>query len=71
MLGRKDYTQDELDHARTTIDRQLAAHRTLVAAMTAATFSSDVAAVIAATSVRWAANCRSIVVRAWSSSSWV
>jgi len=32
MLGRKDYTQDELDNARTTIDRQLATYRTLAAA---------------------------------------
>ena len=32
MLGRKDYTQDEIDHARTAIDRQLSTYRTLAAA---------------------------------------
>lgn len=29
MLGRKDFTRQELDHARATIDRQLAAYRAL------------------------------------------
>ena len=48
MLGRKDYTQDELDHARTTIDRQLTAYRTLVAAMTAATSEEKVTAALEA-----------------------
>jgi hypothetical protein len=42
MLGRKDYTQDELDNTRTTIDRQLATYRTLVEAVTAATSEEKV-----------------------------
>ncbi len=29
MLGRKNYTQEELDHAKTAIDQQLAAYRKL------------------------------------------
>jgi hypothetical protein len=33
MLGRKTYTQEELDHARGAVDRQLAAYRTLVEAI--------------------------------------
>jgi hypothetical protein len=42
MLGRKDYTQDELDHARTTIDGQLSAYREMVAAVSAATSEDKV-----------------------------
>jgi hypothetical protein len=42
MLGRKDYTQDELDHARTTIDGQLSTYRTLVAALTGTTSEEKV-----------------------------
>src|SRR3954462_2909665 len=34
MLGRKTYTQQELDHARTTIDQQLAAYDELAKAAT-------------------------------------
>ncbi|MEA2441098.1 MAG: hypothetical protein QOH76_2522 [Thermoleophilaceae bacterium] len=30
MLGRKDYTQEELDQARSSIDEQLAAYKALV-----------------------------------------
>src|SRR3954469_6486829 len=33
MLGRKTYTQEELDHARTAIDEQLAAYRALADAI--------------------------------------
>jgi hypothetical protein len=33
MLGRKNYTQDELDQARSAVDQQLAAYRTLVEAI--------------------------------------
>jgi hypothetical protein len=32
MLGRKTYTREELDHARTAIDRQIAAYNALVKA---------------------------------------
>jgi hypothetical protein len=35
MLGRKTYTQEELDHARTAIGAQLAAYDSLVAAVDA------------------------------------
>ncbi len=37
MLGRKDYTKDELDHARAAVDQQLAAYRKLVKAIDTAT----------------------------------
>jgi hypothetical protein len=37
MLGRKNYTQDELDHATTAIDQQLAAYKNLVKAVDSAT----------------------------------
>jgi hypothetical protein len=33
MLGRKDYTREELEHARSAVNRQLAAYRKLVAAL--------------------------------------
>jgi hypothetical protein len=36
MFGRKDYTREELDHARTAIDRQLAAYKKLVKAVDSA-----------------------------------
>ncbi|MFN2607344.1 MAG: hypothetical protein ABR511_05535 [Acidimicrobiales bacterium] len=36
MLGRKDYTQEELDNARSAVDRQLAAYRALADAVAAA-----------------------------------
>ncbi|MEA2399578.1 MAG: hypothetical protein QOK25_3134 [Thermoleophilaceae bacterium] len=34
MLGRKTYTKEELDHAKTAIDRQVAAYKKLVKATT-------------------------------------
>ena len=37
MLGRKNYTQEELDHNKALVDRQLAAYRALVKAAGAAT----------------------------------
>ncbi|MCU1659024.1 MAG: hypothetical protein JWO57_3680 [Pseudonocardiales bacterium] len=37
MLGRKDYTQEELDHAKTAVDQQLAAYTKLVHAIDNAT----------------------------------
>jgi hypothetical protein len=33
MLGRKDYTPEELDHATTAVDRQIAAYKKLVKAI--------------------------------------
>jgi hypothetical protein len=33
MLGRKDFTQDELDHARAAVDEGLAAYRRLAASV--------------------------------------
>jgi hypothetical protein len=33
MLGREDYTQEELDHAKTAIKQQLAAYKKLVKAL--------------------------------------
>ncbi len=33
MLGRKDYTQEEIDHARATVDQQVIAYRKLVRAV--------------------------------------
>jgi hypothetical protein len=30
MLGRKNYSQEELDHAKTAVDQQLAAYQKLV-----------------------------------------
>jgi hypothetical protein len=36
MLGRKDYTREELDNGRATIDRQLAAYRALATAVSGA-----------------------------------
>jgi hypothetical protein len=37
MLGRKNYTQEEVDHAETAIDEQLAAYKKLVKAVDSAT----------------------------------
>jgi hypothetical protein len=37
MLGRKNYTQEELDHAKTAVDQQLAAYKKLVKAIDSAT----------------------------------
>jgi hypothetical protein len=42
MLGRKNYTQDELDQARSAVDQQLAAYRTLVEAIDGATQDAKV-----------------------------
>jgi hypothetical protein len=36
MLGRKDYTREELDNARATMERQLAAYRALASAVSGA-----------------------------------
>jgi hypothetical protein len=37
ILGRKNYTQEELDHCKTAVDEQLAAYRALVNAIRGAT----------------------------------
>jgi hypothetical protein len=37
MLGRKDYTQKELDHSKAAIDQQLAVYMTLVKAVASKT----------------------------------
>lgn len=37
MLGRKNYTPEELDHCKAAVDQQLAAHKTLVKAVASAT----------------------------------
>jgi hypothetical protein len=48
MLGRKTYTQDELDHATQAIDEQLAAYDELVGAIEASTSDPRVASALAA-----------------------
>jgi len=45
MLGRKTYTQDEVDRARSVVEDQLAAYRDLVQAAGTATGRPDAAAV--------------------------
>jgi len=44
MLGRKDFSRDEIDHAKADVDRQLAAYRELVDASGNATDDPKVAA---------------------------
>jgi hypothetical protein len=46
MLGRKSYTQEELDRAKTAIDRQLAAYEKLVNANDSATSDPEVTAAL-------------------------
>jgi hypothetical protein len=48
MLGRKNYTQDELDHAKTAINKQVAAYRKLVNAIDGATSDPKVTAALEA-----------------------
>ena len=48
MLGRKNYTQEELDHAKAAIDQQLAAYKKLVKAIDGATSDPKVAAALEA-----------------------
>jgi len=47
MLGRKTYTQEELDHARAEIGAQLAAYHRLFDALDGATADPEVAAALA------------------------
>ena len=42
MLGRKDYTREELDNAKTAVNRQLAAYRKLLKALDGATEDATV-----------------------------
>jgi hypothetical protein len=42
MLGRKEYTQEELDHAKTDVRRQLAAYNKLIKAVPRATTNKEV-----------------------------
>ena len=48
MLGRKTYTQDELDQATAAVDQQLAAYKTLVKAIDGATSDPEVRAALEA-----------------------
>jgi hypothetical protein len=48
MLGRKDYTKEELANARTAVDQQLAAYKKLVKAIDGATPDPKVAAALEA-----------------------
>jgi hypothetical protein len=48
MLGRKDYTKDELETARKAVAQQLAAYKKLVKAIDAATSDPKVAAALEA-----------------------
>lgn len=48
MLGRKSYTQEELDHCKAAIDQQLAAYKTLVNAVGSATTDKKVSAALEA-----------------------
>jgi hypothetical protein len=42
MLGRKDYKQEELDHAKTAVNQQIAAYKKLVKAIDGATSDAKV-----------------------------
>ncbi len=48
MLGRKDYAKEELDHATTAVDKQVAAYKKLVQAIDGATSDSKVIAALKA-----------------------
>jgi hypothetical protein len=48
MLGRKTFTQDEIDHAKSVVDQQLAAYTKLVKATDGATSEAKVASAHAA-----------------------
>jgi hypothetical protein len=56
MLGRKNYTQEELDHAKAAIDQQLAAYKKLVRAVGGATKDKKVDAALQAFEVRFCSN---------------
>jgi hypothetical protein len=48
MLGRKNYTQEELDHAKTAIDQHVAAYKKLVKAVDNVTSEPKVASALEA-----------------------
>jgi hypothetical protein len=48
MLGRKDYTEEELDQARTAVDQQLWAYKKLVKAIDSATSDPKVSSALEA-----------------------
>jgi hypothetical protein len=48
MLGRKNYTREELDHAKAAIDEQLAAYKELVEALDGATSDPKVTSALEA-----------------------
>jgi hypothetical protein len=48
MLGRKKYTQEEIDQGKAALDRQLAAYKQLVKAAAGATTDDRIAAAVAA-----------------------
>jgi hypothetical protein len=48
MLGRKDYTKEELDHAKTAVAQQLAAYKKLVRAIDSAISESKVTSALEA-----------------------
>jgi hypothetical protein len=48
MLGRKDYTKEEFDNARTAVDQQLAAYRELVKAINGAAADAKVTSALEA-----------------------
>src|SRR5205809_6580843 len=63
MLGRKTYTQEELDHARTAVDEQVAASTELVAALDGATSDPRVASALEAFEPRLFNNMTLVVDR--------
>jgi hypothetical protein len=62
MLGRKQYTQEELDNARATIGRQLAAYRKLVKAAEGC-LDPSIAAALSEFEPRFAANMTLVLDR--------
>src|SRR6266480_5712333 len=46
MLGRKNYTQEELDHAKTAVATQLAAYHTLIEAVGSPTSDPNAASAV-------------------------
>ena len=53
MLGRKDYTQEEFDQCKATIDQQIAAYKALVKAVGGASADKKISAALVAFEVRF------------------